>query len=78
MKTQTNFVFAFLKLILNIFPGAAKLLLMPKVSPSPKIKKTFLILSRWDDELLSTPNIITFLAKSSLKFHKPFPSNAIP
>ena len=34
-------------------------------------------MSEWDDELLSTPKIITFLAKSSSKLHDPEVSNAI-
>ena len=37
----------------------------------------FLTLFAWDDKILSTPKIKTFLAKSSPKLHGPAPSNAI-
>ena len=33
---------------------------IPKLSSSPKTKIIFLRLSLWDDELLSTPKVITF------------------
>ena len=52
--------------------------LIPKVVPSPKIKKSFLRLSVWDDELLSAPDIMTFLPVSLPKQHLHFPSNASP
>ena len=77
MKTQAKLCLCFTKINKIFFSGAPKLPLMPKVSLSPKIKKSFLRLSVRDDELLSTPNIIIFPAKSSLKLHEPFPSNAI-
>ena len=38
----------------------------------------FLLLSEWDDELLSAPKIITFPAKSFSKLHEPALSNATP
>ena len=38
----------------------------------------FLKLSVWDDELLSTPNTITFLAVSLAELHSFYPSDAIP
>ena len=44
---------------------------------SPYIKNLFLRLSAWDNELLSTPKIITFLAKLIPKFHRPALSNTI-
>ena len=55
-------MFVLLKLILNLFSGATKLPLIPKVSRSPNIKKFILGLSIGDDDLLSTPKIIGFLA----------------
>ena len=39
---SSKIVFALLKLVLNFFSGAPKLPLIPKVSPSPNIKKLFL------------------------------------
>ena len=46
MKTQETFCLCFTKMTLNFFSGAPKLRLIPKVSPSPKIKKlVFLIIS---------------------------------
>ena len=74
---KQNFVFALLKLILNFFSSLPKFPLIPKVSPSPKIKKLFLWLPVWDDELSTTPTITTFLAKPLPKFHSHSPSNAI-
>ena len=46
---KQNFVFALLRLILNFFSSLPKFPLIPKVSPSPKIKKIiFAIVSmRW-------------------------------
>ena len=44
---------------------------------SPYIKNLFLRLPAWDNELLSTPKIITFLAKLIPKFHGPALSNTI-
>ena len=55
-------MFVLLKLILNFFSGATKLPLIPKASRSPNIKKLFLRLSIGDDDLLSTPKILGFLA----------------
>ena len=37
----------------------------------------FFLLSVWDDEVLLTPEITTFLAKPVPKLHAPAPSNAI-
>ena len=71
-------MFALVKWILNSFSGQPKLPLIPKVGPSPNIKKLFLRLSEWDNELLSTPKIITFLAVSLLKLYQPVLSNVIP
>ena len=39
------FVFALVKLILNFFSGEPKFPLIPKVGPSPNVKKLFLQLS---------------------------------
>ena len=52
------------------------MLIISEVGPSPNIKKLFLRLLEWDDELLSTPKIATFLGKLSPNFYKPFPLNA--
>ena len=57
--------------MLNLFSGEAKLSLIPKVWPSLNINKSFLQLSEWDDELLATPKIITFLVVPSSKLHEP-------
>ena len=78
MQTQTKFCVCFTKTNIKLFSGAPKLLLIIKVGPSPNIKKLFLRLSEWHDELLLTPKIITFLAKSSTKLHEPAISNIIP
>ena len=71
-------MFALLKLISNLFSGDPKFQLIPKVGPSPDIKKLLLRLSELNDELLSTPKIITFLAVSLSKLQKPPLSNVIP
>ena len=67
MQTQEKFCLCFIKTNISFFSGATKLPLIPKVSPSPKIKKSFLRLSVWGDELLSFPKIITFLSVWLLK-----------
>ena len=77
MQTQTKRFLWFNKINIYFSSGALKLLLIPKVYPLPKVKKSFLKLSKWNNELLSTPYIITFLAKSSSKFHESFPSDAV-
>ena len=76
MQTQEKFCLCFT--IINIdffffFFCASKLPLISRAYLSPKIKK----LSVGDDELSSTASIMTFLAKSSLKLHEHFSSNAI-
>ena len=71
-------MFELVKFILNVFSGDPKLPLIQKVGPSPNIKKLSLRLSEGDDELLSTPKIITFLAKSLSKLREPVLSNVIP
>ena len=48
----------------NTKSAATVLSLMPSVGTSPINKKLFLWLSVWDDKVLSTPKIATFLAKS--------------
>ena len=55
--------------------GEQKFPLIPKVGPSHRSKNIFLQPSEWDDELLSTPKTITFLAVSLSKLHKPALSN---
>ena len=71
-------MFVLLKLILNFFSVDPKLPLIPQVGPSPSTKKLFLQLSAWEDGLLSTTKIATFLAKSLSKSHEPRLSNVIP
>ena len=70
-----KFCVCFSKANTKLFSGAAKLPLIPWVGPSLNIEKLFVWLSEWDDELLSTPKIITFLAKSLSKLHKAALSN---
>ena len=75
MQTQTkfckqNFVFSLVKIILNFFSGEPKVPLIPKVGPLPNTKKLLLRLSAGDGELLSTPNMITFVAISLSKLHQ--------
>ena len=52
--TRTKFCVCFTKINTNFFSDGPKLLLKPKVFPSPNTKKLFLRISAWDDELLST------------------------
>ena len=77
-KLKQNFVFALVKLLVNFFSCEPKLPSIPKVRPSPNIKKLFLGLSEWDDELLSTPKTITFLAVSLSKLLQLALLNVIP
>ena len=63
-------MFALLKLILNFFCGEPKLPLNRKVGPSTRTIKLFLGFSAWDDELLSTPKVVTFLKVSLLKLYE--------
>ena len=70
-------MYALLKLIKR-FSDDPRLPLIPKVGPSPNIEKLFLQLSESDDELLSTPKMITYLAMSLPKLQKPALSNVIP
>ena len=51
---------------------------MPSFGPSPDTKKLLSRLLIWDDELLSTSKITTFLEKSLPKHHEPASSNATP
>ena len=64
-------LFDLLKLILNFSCGEPKLPLTPKVALSPNIKKIFLQLWEWGDELLSTPKIIKFLGKPLTELCEP-------
>ena len=77
VQTRTTFCVCFVKLILNFFSDDPKPLLIPQVGPPPNIKKLFLRLSEWDDELLSTLKNKTFLIKSLSKLHEPSLSNVI-
>ena len=52
---KQNFVFLSVKLILHLFSFFSKSPLISKVGPSSNIKILFLGLSKWDDELFSTP-----------------------
>ena len=74
MQTQTKLCLCFIKININFFSHTPKLPLISKVRHSPSIKKPFL---DCQDEMISTPNIITFLAKSLSKLHSLFPSNAL-
>ena len=51
MQTEAKFYLCFTKINLNFFSGTPKLPLIPKTFPSPKIKKSFLRFSAYDDEL---------------------------
>ena len=64
MPTQAKLSVCFNKININFFCG--------------NVKRIFLRLSEWDDELLSTSKIITFLAVPLSKPHQPALSNAIP
>ena len=76
MQTYPKFYICSTKVNTNFFSASPVLSLTPRVDPSPK--KLFFWLSVWDDELLSTPKITRFLAKSLSKLLEPSPSNAIP
>ena len=64
IETQAEFCVCFPKINSKLCSGKPKLPLIPKVGSSTNTKKLFLWLSAWDDELLSAPKIITFLAVS--------------
>ena len=78
MPRQAKLSVCFNKININFFCGHAKLPLSPKLGLSPNVKRIFLRLSEWDDELLSTSKIITFLALPLSKPHQPALSNVIP
>ena len=63
-------MFALLKLTLNFFCGEPKLPLNRKVGPSTSTIKLLLGFSAWDDELLSTLKVVTFLKVSLLKLYE--------
>ena len=71
-------MFALVKLILNFFSGEPKIPFFPKVGRKLNIKKLFLGFSACDDELPSTPKIITFLALLLQKHHQSALLNVIP
>ena len=58
--------------------SAASLRSNPCVRPLPRIKMPFFLLSICEDEIMSTPKIITFLPTSSSIEKNPFLSNPIP
>ena len=64
--------------MLNFFSFLPALPLVSSVSPSPKAKKLLSSFATSDYELLSTPKITTFLAKSLPKLHGIAALNAIP
>ena len=66
-----------LTLILNSFSCEPNVPIIPKFGPLPNYKKLFLWLSEWNDALLSTPKLITFLAKSLWKHNELTLSNVI-
>ena len=78
MQTQTKFCVYFNKINAKFFSGDSKLPLIPLVGPSPRTKVLFLRLSAWDDELLTTPKVITFPPNLLPKLHEPALSNFIP
>ena len=78
IQTQTKFSVFFIRINPNYFSGDPKLPSIPKSGPSLNIETLFLQLSEWDNELLSTPKIITFLAKSLPKLQESTVSNIIP
>ena len=69
MQSQTKFCVCFSKINTKFFSDESNFPLLPKVEYSPNIKKLFLRLSEWDDELLPTPKTITFLAVSLSILH---------
>ena len=71
-------MFALVKLILTFFSDEPKLPLILKAGTSPNIKKLFLLLTAWDDELLSPRKIIIFLAVSLSTLFQHELSNVIP
>ena len=64
MHLKENFVLAIVKLILNFFSAVSTLSLISSIVPILKTKNLFLQLSIWDGEMLSTPKMVTFTAKS--------------
>ena len=79
MQTQKqNLVFALLKLTLKCSSSAPMLPLISSVGPSPNTKKLFFQLSVWDNELISTPKIMTFLTMPLPKLPELNLPNAVP
>ena len=54
----------------NMSDLSPKLPLIPKVGPFFNIKMLFVLYLEWDDELLSTPNLIRFIVVSLSKLQK--------
>ena len=78
MRAQTEFVIIFSKIIEHIF-FADSVCSNPCVGPLPRIKIYSFLLSIFLNELISTPNIFTFLPVSPLGYSKkPWLSNLIP
>ena len=75
---KQNFLLFSVKLIGYIF-SALSVCSDRCVRPLPRIKISFFLLSIFVDELISTPNIITFLPVPPLGYEKnPCLSNSIP
>ena len=77
MNTQAKFCVWFTNIKSKPFSGEQKLPLISKVGHSHSTKKLFLWLSAWDNELLSTPKTIAFMAVPLSKLHEPALSNVI-
>ena len=78
MQTQAKFWVCFTNINTKFFFCEPKLPLIPNVGPSPNNKNLSLWLSAWDDELLTTPKIITFQAASLSEVYENALSNIIP
>ena len=78
MRTQKKFYICFSKINIKLFLWWSKASINTISWTFFNIKKLFLRLWKWADGLLSTPKIITFLAKSLSKLHESTLSNFIP
>ena len=77
MQTQVKYCGFLLKLLLNFSSGEQKLLLIPKVGPSPSIKNYSCDCQHETMNYYQLKNI-TFLAVSLSKIHESALSNVIP
>ena len=83
MQNQVKFCTCFSKTNTNLFlycinTTVSSRSVRSSVNPPPNTRKLFLRLSVRDDELSSTPKIITSLAKSLSNLDELNPSNVIP